>query len=345
VPESDRRKVPQPVAWFHDLHQRGLLDLSPSYQRRSVWNQQYRNYFIETLLLNYPAPPVFLHETIDAEGLASYSVVDGKQRLTAIFDFVAGIFPVAEDASIERLQGKSFTDFSPTDRENVWRYQLLVEFLPNVEEAVLTDIFDRLNRNVARLTRQELRHAKFSGEFAKSAESMTDAMHDALPRGFPHIAPASMRQMRDVELVVQLLLLAEAGPHTLSQDELDETYSSRDEGWEQRQSVERRFRSALRATAKLLEAEPGLVSSRLRNQADFYALFGAVVSFLDRDRSFDFARAARKLNRFVGVVSDEARRQRNAMAVAYYEAARSASNDRRQRVARIDVLRQVMSTS
>jgi Protein of unknown function DUF262 len=210
--DPERRIVPQTVAWFRDLHQRGLLNLTPPYQRRSVWNQQYRTYFVETILLNYPTPPVFLHEAIDANGLASYSVVDGKQRLTTVLDFVSGNFPVGENASIERLQGRLFTDFADSDKESFWRYQLLVEFLPNVDEQTLTDIFDRLNRNVARLTRQELRHAKFSGEFAGSSEAMTDAMHELLPRGFPHIAPASMRQMRDVELVVQLLLLAESVP-------------------------------------------------------------------------------------------------------------------------------------
>lgn len=342
--DLDRRIVSQPIAWFRDLHRRGLLNLAPPYQRRSVWNQRYRTYFVETILLNYPTPPVFLHEAIDADGLATYSVVDGKQRLTAILDFVASEFAVAETAAIQRLQGKTFDDFADSDRETFWRYPLLVEFLPNVEEPVLTDIFDRLNRNVARLTRQELRHAKFSGEFATSAELMTDLMHDALPRDFPHIAPASMRQMRDVELTVQLLLLAESGPDTFSQDQIDETYSARDEVWETRGGVERRFRIALGAIVSLLDADENLAGSRLRNQADFYSLFGAMLAG-PRDGDLDYARAGRKLTRFLSTVADEQRRQRSANALNYYEAARSASNDRRQRVTRIDVLKKVISTS
>jgi hypothetical protein len=343
VTETERRIVPYPIAWFNDLHKRGLLDLTPPYQRRSVWNDAYREYFIETVLLDYPAPPIFLHEAIDAEGLAQYSVVDGKQRITTILDFARNDFAVGEDAPIQRLQGKVFSDFDDATRTRFWRYQLPVEFLPSVDEDILKNIFDRLNRNVARLTRQELRHAKFSGEFASSAEEMTDVMTEELGKEFPHIARASRRQMRDVELVAQLLLLAEAGPATLSQDDLDRAYSDRDESWDSRTTTERRFRRTVVVMNQLAEADATLAASRLRNQADFYSLFGALLALRDQKVKLDVAAAAPALVKFVTKAGDESGRQRNADAKGYYEAARSASNDRRQRVTRIEILKNVIS--
>jgi Protein of unknown function DUF262 len=101
-----RRQSLQTIAWFNDLYKRGLLDLDPPYQRRSVWNLKYQQFFIETLLLQYPAPAIFLYEDIKPDGSVTYSVVDGKQRLTAIFDFTQGLFAVANDSVLERLQGK-----------------------------------------------------------------------------------------------------------------------------------------------------------------------------------------------------------------------------------------------
>ena len=154
--DAQRRIVAHPIAWFNDLYQRELLDLDPAYQRRSVWTQQYREYFVETVLLNYPVPPVFVHEEIDPDGLATYSVVDGKQRLLTLIEFVQDEFPVADTAPVQRLQGKVFSDFSDADRSDFFRYQIPVEFLPYTDEGILTNIFDRLNRNVARLTHQEL---------------------------------------------------------------------------------------------------------------------------------------------------------------------------------------------
>jgi hypothetical protein len=58
----NRRQNFQTIAWFNDLYNRELLDLDPPYQRRSVWTQTFRDYFIETLLLDYPAPTIFLYE-------------------------------------------------------------------------------------------------------------------------------------------------------------------------------------------------------------------------------------------------------------------------------------------
>lgn len=339
---SERRIVAYPIAWFNDLHNRQLLELDPPYQRRSVWNQPYRDYFIETILLNYPAPPIFLHEEITPDGVAAYSVVDGKQRLTTIFDFVDDVFPVSEKSPIERLQGQVFSQFDPATKTQFWRYQLPAEFLPVVEEGTLKNIFDRLNRNVARLTRQELRHAKFFGEFARGAEAMTDLLVEELPAGFPNIALSSRRQMKDVELVAQLLLLTELGPASFSQDELDRAYSDRDTVWDERTRVERRFRAAVRAIHDLTDADQALAGTRLRNQADFYSLFGAVLELHNNKALPAPAEGAAKLAKFIRIVSDEKRREKNRRAQDYYEAARSASNDPRQRTTRIDTLKSVL---
>lgn len=84
-----RKQNFQAIAWFWDLYNRKLLDLDPPYQRRSVWNQSYRDYYIDTILLGYPSPALFLFERISPEGQATYFVVDGKQRLSTLFSFMA----------------------------------------------------------------------------------------------------------------------------------------------------------------------------------------------------------------------------------------------------------------
>jgi hypothetical protein len=200
-----------------------------------------------------------------------------------------------------------------------------------------------LNRNVARLTRQELRHAQFAGELAKSAEAMTDYLLDALPRDVPRIAPTSRRQMKDVELVAQLLLLAEEGPASFSQDDLDDAYAVREE-WNVRTQVERRFRSAVEAIGELVNANGGaLMGTRVQNQADFYSLFGAVLE-LQQEKGLPSPEVgARALARFLKQSNDEASREKYEDARMYYEAARSASNDLRQRRIRIEILKKKLS--
>jgi hypothetical protein len=49
-----RRSNFQSVGWLHDLHKRGLLNMDPPYQRRSVWNQEYKNFFVDTVIAENP---------------------------------------------------------------------------------------------------------------------------------------------------------------------------------------------------------------------------------------------------------------------------------------------------
>jgi hypothetical protein len=344
--QSERSQTPQTIAWLRDLYKRGLLNLDPPYQRRSVWNQAYKDYFLDTILLNYPAPPLFLHEEMSPDGIAAYAVVDGKQRLTTVFDFADDLFPVSESSALSQLQGKFFSQCEDGVRKTFFSYKFAVEFIPTTDQGFLNDIFDRLNRNVARLTRQELRRARFSGEFAGVAEELSDYMLETLPQGFPRIAASSRRQMKDVELVAQLLLLVEEGPSSFSQDQLDDAYSEREEEWEERQAVERGFRATIGKVEELASAQPyALHQSRLRNQADFYSFFGAVHNLRQERELPDPDEGAEALTSFLQVVGDDRARQRNEDAQTYFDAARSASNDLRQRRTRIRLLEDVLRSA
>ncbi|WP_214109722.1 DUF262 domain-containing protein [Acrocarpospora catenulata] len=338
----ERRQTSQTIAWFRDLYKRELLDLDPPYQRRSVWNQDYKDYFIETLLLDYPAPAVFLYEEMSPDGIARYHVVDGKQRLQTVFDFTDNTFAVSEKSALKRFQGMYFNQLPDEVRKSLWTYQFSVEYLPTTDENTLNNIFDRINRNVARLTPQELRHARFSGDFITTAESLSEFMTISLPENLPRINAASRRQMKDVELTAQLLLLTERGVDTYSQEDLDAAYSARETEWEDKQRVEEEFRQVIREIGQI----PGELFNipacrRLRNQADFYSLYGAILGMWRAQKVPPVEDLQDRLKAFMEIVSDDTRED-YPKAKRYYEAARSASNDLAQRRARIDIMSEVL---
>lgn len=335
----------QNLAFFYDLYKRDLLDLEPAYQRRSIWSQRFKDFFIDTVLNNYPCPAIFLYEEISPTGTAKYHVVDGKQRLLTCFEFVDDQFPVYDDATIASYRGRMFRDFSDTQKLDVWRYQFAVEFVPQEDERLITEIFDRINRNVARLTRQELRHAKYEGDFIQEVESSAEKMSEILPSNFPTMALQSRRQMKDLELVGSLLLLIEEGPRSYSQDQLDEAYSNRDETWADRDRIAKEFTATLIAIAEILRADADgvLLKSRLRNQADFYSLAGAVHQLQKSGKALDPAAACEQLKKFIFVVDDAIRRSEFSPAAAYYAAARSASNDQGPRQTRINMMFGIIS--
>ena len=339
-----RRHNFQTLSWFLDLRARNLLDLDPPYQRRSVWNQSFRNYFVDTILLGYPSPAIFLFEQISDEGRSEYHVVDGKQRLTTLFDFAGDKFPVSDDCPKVQLRGQYFRNLDSDTRKSVWGYQFLVEYIASDDQAIIDSIFDRLNRNVDKLTAQELRHARFDGEFISAAEELSQWMETALPKNFPQIAARSRKQMKEVEFTSLLLLLIEDGPKSYSQDDLDKAYSARDEGWEQKTIVEAKFKHAIEFIDAVLDARPNsaLTTSRLRNQADFYSLVGAIVTLKDDNTLPPADVVADRLIPFIGSVDNEEARAQDSRLNQYYEAARSASNDRGPRETRIAYVKNLL---
>lgn len=335
-----RRQNFQTLSWFYDIYKRELLELNPPYQRRSVWNQEYKDFFIDTILQNYPAPAIFLYEEINANGIAKYNVVDGKQRISTIIEFLENKFPVYEKAAITELRGKYFEELPKDDKIKFWNYSFLVEYLPTSEESIINNIFDRINRNVAKLTSQELRHARFSGAFITTTEELTDYMNEKFNNSFPRIASQSKKQMKDVELVAQILLLIEEGPKGYSSDELDIEFSKRETDWDRKDKVTALFIDAINLLQQifLADASDEIRSSRFCNQADFYSLMGAIVNDLTKGKVKSPEVYVTKLKEFNSLMDNEDIRKGRADLESYYQNARVASNRTSARLDRIKVV-------
>lgn len=343
-----RRAEFRPFSWLHDLWQRDQLDMSPPYQRRSVWPERFRTDFITTVLLNYPCPAVFLYEEVRPDGSFLYKVVDGKQRLTALFDFVTDKIAISEEHPNMDLRGRLFSTLDDQAKINVWRYAFSVEFVEQENEAVINDIFNRINKNVAKLTQQELRHALFSGLFISASEQLSEEMEATLPPRFPNIAPQSKRQMKDVENAATMLLFVENGERSLSQADIDHAFAEREEEWGEQDSSVAKFQAAVRYIADIVTHPGGtaIPASRLRNQADFYSLFAAIVELQREQQCPTIAEATARLAAWLealrevergGIPADQAPEMS-----AYLHAARAASNDAGPRRTRIDTIKAVL---
>ncbi|MBS3026073.1 MAG: DUF262 domain-containing protein [Dolichospermum sp. DET50] len=345
----------QTISWFWDLHTRKLIELDPPYQRRSVWNQDYKDYFIDTVLNGYPAPAIFIYQEITPEGVSKISIVDGKQRLSTLFEFANNEFPVYEKATIARLRGKYFKDLDIEAKQNFWKYQFAIEYLPSSDEKIIGNIFDRINRNIIKLTSQELRHAKFNGVFITAVEDLTIWMFEYLGGNFPNIDQRTKKQMKDVEIVAQLLLFLEEGVRAYSQEYLDKSFSERDINWESQEEVENEFRHTIESIKEILEfsQDINLSKTRLKNQADFYSLFGAVAE-LNRENTLNAsAEIGERIKKFLEVIEDEKIRNQaidslnnyQINALEYYKAVKQSFTDSGARKTRIRIMKSVIQGS
>ncbi|WP_419873096.1 DUF262 domain-containing protein [Candidatus Pristimantibacillus sp. PTI5] len=170
--QVQRQSTKITISEFYENHLLKKYNYDPRYQRRDkVWGDERQSFLIDTIFKNYPIPPIFLHQRVDTKtGKTKYDVIDGKQRLTAIIEFIENVIPLPEDfsegnADKEILNGKYFKDIDGDEytefREQFWTYVIPVEYLDKVTGDMVDNIFDRLNRNGVPLNPQELRNAKF----------------------------------------------------------------------------------------------------------------------------------------------------------------------------------------
>ena len=77
-------------------HLRKELDITPWYQRRSVWTRPQKSYLINTLHENKPIPTIYIRRSVDLESEKSIKeVVDGQQRIRSIIEYKNNKFPAS----------------------------------------------------------------------------------------------------------------------------------------------------------------------------------------------------------------------------------------------------------
>ncbi|MDE3135082.1 MAG: DUF262 domain-containing protein [Acidobacteriota bacterium] len=82
--------------------ERGEIKLNPEYQRISgIWTREKRQLLIDSLLNGFDVPKLYFHEFVpynQEDGKRyRYAIVDGRQRLETIWEFIDGNLPLAED--------------------------------------------------------------------------------------------------------------------------------------------------------------------------------------------------------------------------------------------------------
>ncbi len=75
---------------------RERIDTRPDYQRPLVWSRPQKQLLIDTILRGYDVPKLYWRRV--GKNPDRYEVVDGQQRLHAVWDFFDGRYPLASDS-------------------------------------------------------------------------------------------------------------------------------------------------------------------------------------------------------------------------------------------------------
>ena len=144
------------------------LILRPDFQRRFVWTHEHQEEFLDTILRGYPFPEIYVcRGDIDVVNLTTTQhVIDGQQRLTTIQIYIQR----KQLRPFSKIQ--AFADLHDEQKKEFLSYQVVMRDLGEVDDALIREIFRRINLTKFKLEDVEVHNAVYDGEFIQAAKEL-----------------------------------------------------------------------------------------------------------------------------------------------------------------------------
>ncbi len=165
------------------------------YQRKLVWELEEKQAFIDSLANGYPVP-LFLFARCIYKDEERNEIIDGMQRLNAIFSFIENEYPSSSGEFFDLSSTALTKELLDNDilkqkqpvlkRETCVRivsYELPYSIYDEHDPGIIDEVFRRINANGKHLSRQEIRQAGVVTDFAQLVRTVAtrirgDVSHD-----------------------------------------------------------------------------------------------------------------------------------------------------------------------
>jgi len=171
---SKNENIQRVYDWYLD----GQFFVNRKYQRKLVWTLEEKQKLVNSIANDFPIPLFLLAKSDES---TYYEIIDGMQRLEAVFSFICGDFPVeigdqkgyfdlnTMAKSKELLDNGILRQHTPIlDRKicvNISNYQLSLSIC-SFDSVHVEEIFRRINATGRQLSDQDLRQAGATGAFS-----------------------------------------------------------------------------------------------------------------------------------------------------------------------------------
>lgn len=160
------------IELYNKIESGGLI-ISPDFQRKLVWKKQHKFHFIDTILMNFPFPEVYVASAeMDLDNItASEIVVDGQQRLSTIVDYIKARGDFKTQNRVKR-----FEELTIDEKKLFLNYLVSVRDLKNLDPEIVKEIFMRINNTEYSLNAIEKLNAQYGdSEFVVFCKQLVDA--------------------------------------------------------------------------------------------------------------------------------------------------------------------------
>lgn len=324
--------------WIVDNYKNDLLVVDNSFQRNYVWLRKHQISLIETILLGYAIPEIYLWmiDTDPSSGETKYSIVDGQQRIGAIFDYIDGKFSLKSAYLSENdaeYANKHFKDLSDDLKKKIWSYSFTVRQLPQgISREEIVKMFLRLNSTDKSLNPQELRNAEFNGEFLDNAQKIAKLEFWETNKIFN---ADSIRRMKDIEFISSLLIFLRNGIESeITQKAINKMYDLFNDEYKEKESDYNTIVSILNEIQTIIDYDPNILKA-LTKTTHFYTLFTLTYFIISQQTNFTDLQK-HKITQFYQKYLDGSG---DKNIDDYRNNSKDATNSKQSRVARLKALR------
>ncbi|HEV2964705.1 MAG TPA: DUF262 domain-containing protein [Candidatus Angelobacter sp.] len=258
---------------FEEWHNKAELELSPKFQRRSVWSDKARSYLMDTIVRGKPIPKLYMRQDVNLKTRRTKrEIVDGQQRLRTVLSFVTDGFKGSK-AHHELLRGKYFSDLAKDTQHDILKYEFSVDLLQDVPDNEVYDLFARINTYAENLKAQELRNSQYFGQFKSAVYLLSTEFIPFFDKN-KIFTPKQILRMAEAEFISELLLAMHEGIRAGGKPIIDNAYKKYDDEFPNRQQHEKRFRETIDSIGGICGED--LSQLEFRATRLFYPLFCAI---------------------------------------------------------------------
>lgn len=264
------------IADLYNWWQKKELTLQPRFQRRKVWRDIARSYLIDTVVRGLPMPKIYYRMQVDPVQVKSVrEVVDGQQRLDAIFSYIENKFAVSKSHDSVAC-GKTYKELPESIKSAILSYDISADLLIGADDGQVLQIFARINSYSVTLNAQEKRNAKFFGQLKDLVYSL-GTTHLAFWTGNKILTDQHVARMQEAELTSELVVAMLDGLQD-KKTSLDRYYKLYETSMPGRKELSAKFEKVL--TWVDANASEFIKSTAFKRRPLFYSLFLAVADAL-----------------------------------------------------------------
>jgi hypothetical protein len=315
----------------------GKLIPDPAFQRRLVWSTRHKVDFIQTVLDGLPFPEIFIAagQVNSDTGEGHELIVDGQQRLTTLNQYFIGSPDLKLGSALQ-----PYLNLKEEQKIAFLEYVVVIRDLGSLTEEDTRQLFYKINSTSYGLNAMEVNNARFDGALKLFCDTLSTSDFFDNHRTFNSF---DVKRMNDVKWCLTLVITMLSS--YFNRDSEHESYLRQyNDEFPQEIVINQRLNRVLQYIDGL-QLDSGY---RAWQKSDLFTL----IIELDKARSvldsLDKAQVETQLKKFYQHVERAAAAdptEHDHMAIEYFAAARSGSNDRSSRLRRGDVISKVIQSS